>query len=597
MALVMADPELIKEFINESKELLENLDNDLISLESDVENDDLINRIFRAVHTIKGTSSFLGFEQMIMLGHATEDVLHLLRSGDRTVSPDVMDILLETTDKLKILVKQIQDDQIQDIDLSHVMMRLEEVAKGKSVVESREKDLGSDSNLLGEFGVINATDASTNQWDDPPDNNIEQSADPSTTRSQDGPAVKHSPSKTGTTFKDIGASTIRVDVNCLDDLMNLVGELVLERNRLIQINRAYGVGEDIDQFVEKVADATEKIQYVTNELQQAVLKTRMIPINRLFRKFPRMIRQIARDLNREVAFSIVGGETELDKTVLDHLHDPLVHLLRNAVGHGIEPPEVREAKGKSRKGSITLSASQEGNLIVVRVKDDGRGIDLEAVQNKALERGLITPSTLETMDAHQIMHLIFEPGFSTAGKVSNVSGRGVGMDVVRTNVRDLNGMVDVANSPEGGTEFILKLPLTLAVIQALMVGVGCDVYAIPLTSVVETLHIHSRQIKQVRQQAVIQHRDSVIPLLYLGELFNFEQTENCQKQDDAYVVLIRIAEKRFGLIVDRLLGQEEVVIKSLGEYLGNVPGIAGGTITGDGHVRLIVDCASVADRI
>lgn len=575
METMVADPELVKEFLDETKELLENIDNDLVSLEADPQNQDLLNRIFRAVHTIKGTSSFLGFEQLVELGHATEDVLHMLRNGERVVIPEVMDILLEATDKLKTLVQQIQEEKVQSIDLTNILKDLKRILSG---------------DIYGSEGKENDSVEQKTPKED------KASVEKSQKRSQ---KPKLESDEKRDTIHDLDTSTIRVDVDRLDDLMNLVGELVLERNRLLQISREFRVQQDIDDYSEKVSETTEKINFITGELQLSVLKTRMVPIDRLFRKFPRLVRGIAREMKKEVELVMSGGETELDKTVIDQLGDPLVHLLRNSIDHGIEPPDVRKKMGKKKVGSVYLSASQEGNHIILSIKDNGRGIDLERVKQQALERKMITPTQLQAMGKQDITQLIFEAGFSTAEKVSNISGRGVGMDVVKSNIRNLNGIIDVQTELNVGTEIILKLPLTLAVIQALMVQVSNDIYAIPLASVIETFRVQNQDIKMVDRREVICHRDSVIPLFYLNRLYDIKYENGREKKDNGigYVVLIGVAEKRFGLVVDRLLGQEEVVIKSLGEYLGNISGIAGGTITGDGRVRLIVDCGSVADLV
>jgi two-component system chemotaxis sensor kinase CheA len=322
----------------------------------------------------------------------------------------------------------------------------------------------------------------------------------------------------------------------------------------------------------------------------------MTPIDRLFKKFPRMIRDIAKEMKKDVDLTVSGGETELDKTVLDNLGDPLVHLLRNSIDHGVEPPEQRRANGKSPRGSVHLSAFQEGNHIIISIKDDGRGLDVEKIKQKAIEKKVISEQQAQMMSRQDIMQLIFNAGFSTADKVSNISGRGVGMDVVRTNIRKLNGIIDLQSEYGVGTEVILKLPLTLAIMQSLMVKCGPEIFAIPLASVIETLRIVKDQIKAVDQKDVICHRDSVIPLFYLDRLMETDYNSDTG-QGQYYVVLIGVAEKRYGLVVDKLLGQEEVVIKSLGEFLGNIEGIAGGTITGDGRVRLIIDCGSVADLL
>ena len=561
MQTTFNDPELVKEFIQETGELLGNLDNDFICLESDPHNGGILDRIFRAVHTIKGTSSFLGFHQLVELGHATEDILQTLRTSGRAITSDVMDILLKAVDKIKILIEQIQNKDVKPIDLTEILASLEKIK------------------LSGDRNALEWKQKRTSE-----DKKEEQ-------KSQRDVIEKRR------TLPEVYSSTIRVDVERLDDLMNLVGELILERNRLLQINREFRVSRDVAMYSEKVMDATEKIHSVTNELQLSILKTRMIPIDRLFRKFPRMVRDIAREKKKEVDLVISGSETELDKTVMDHLGDPLIHILRNAIDHGIEPCDVREKIGKTRRGRIQLSASQEGNHILITVKDDGNGIDIEKVKQKAVEKKLISSEQLQTMGSKDIVQFVFEPGFSTAEKVSDLSGRGVGMDVVKTNIRNLNGMIDLQSEPLKGTTIVLKIPFTLAVIQALMVQAAGDVYALPLTSVIETFRIRKDDIKTLEQGEVVCHRDSVIPLFYLKRLLNPE-TGNIQENKNGscrYVVFIGVAEKRFGLGVDRLLGQEEVVVKSLGEYLGNVSGIVGSTIMGDGRVRLIVDCSTVAD--
>lgn len=583
MQTMLADPELIKEFLEETTDLLENLDNDLVSLESDPQDADLINRIFRAIHTIKGTSSFLGFEQLVELGHAAEDVLSMVRNGERTVTPELMDVILDSTDKLKILVQQIRDNDIKTIDLSAILTELAKIKSGEaSQAPEPAQEESSDK--------VKETEPKP---EEPAAKQPEPKEPPAASKPE--PKKRSSDKKDG--FKDMDTSTIRVDVDRLDDLMNLVGELVLERNRLLQLNREFRVNQNISDYSEKVVETTEKIHFVTGELQLSVLKTRMVPVDRLFKKFPRMVRNISREMKKEVELVVSGGETELDKTVIDQLGDPLVHLLRNSIDHGLEPPDVRKANGKNPVGTVHLAARQEGNHIIISVKDDGWGINVEKVKKRALDRKMVTETQLQAMSKTDILHLIFEPGFSTAEKVSNISGRGVGMDVVKSNIRNLNGIIDLQSESGVGTEVILKLPLTLAVIQALMVEVADDKFAIPLASVIETMRIDMKDIKMIDQREVIVHRDSVVPLFYVDRLFDIDQSVSAERDEFGYVVLIGVAEKRFGLVVDRLLGQEEVVIKSLGEYLGNVQGIAGGTITGDGRVRLIVDCGVITELV
>ncbi|MCK5147495.1 chemotaxis protein CheA [bacterium] len=590
MQAIMSDPELIKEFLTETNELLENLDNDLVSLETDPQNNELLNRIFRAIHTIKGTSSFLGFDQLVEIGHVSEDVLSMLRDGTRIITQEVMDILLSAVDVVKLLVRQIEDNDFQTIDMTVEIAELTRVKSGE-LGDPDQSDVPEEEIAVGEPSPEETVPEQEIEPDKPDSTVAPTSATPVSVQEKKPAAAVKAPATI-----EKGGGTIRVAVERLDDLMNLVGELVLERNRLLQINREIRLQSNASEFIDKIAETAEKVHFVTNELQLSVLKTRMTPIDRLFKKFPRMIRDMGRDMKKDVELIVSGGETELDKTVLDQLGDPLVHLLRNCIDHGLETAQERVAKGKTKAGKVQLSAQQEGNHIIISVKDDGRGLNIEKIKQKALSNELVSSQQMVNMSRQDIFQLIFEPGFSTADKVSNISGRGVGMDVVRTNIRKLNGIIELQSEPDLGTEVVLKLPLTLAIMQSLMVKSQGEIYAVPLASVIETFRIDQSQIKKIDQHDVICHRDSVIPLFYLDRLMDLDIAEKIE-DEGAYVVLIGVAEKRYGLVVSKLLGQEEVVIKSLGEFLGNIPGIAGGTITGDGRVRLIIDSGSVAELL
>lgn len=580
--MIIDDPELRQEFLTETTEILEHLDNDLIDLESDPENRDVLNRIFRSVHTIKGTSGFLGFEQLVELGHAAEDVLDRLRKGVSAVTPEVMDVLLDTNDTIKVLVNQVHAGKFRPVDLNEIMSRL-------NGVDSVTAAMGTASEGKRDSGI---SGKGKNGRQAPESRGIGKDL-----RKRTGPSAGGGAKNAGLDAR--AASTVRIDVNRLEDMMNLVGELVLERNKLLQINRDIQGSDLNENCAENIAEVAEKINFITSELQLAVMRTRMIPLERIFRKFPRVVRDMARERKKEVEFLIAGGDTELDKTIVDQLGDSLIHLLRNAIDHGLETPECRIRSGKSRAGRIVLKASQEGNHILIRIEDDGRGIDIEKVETRALEREMITKAQRELMSPGDVMQLIFEPGFSTADEISDLSGRGVGMDVVKTNIRKLNGMIELKSEPGAGTEIKLKLPLTLAVSHALLVEVTEEIYAIPLSSVIETLRVDREEIQTIERREVIRHRDSVIPLIRLDTLFGIRSVRagTASRPLFEYVVLVGVAEKRFGLIVDRLLGQEEIVIKSLGDYLANTGGVAGGTITGDGRVRLIVDCGTIADWV
>jgi len=342
----------------------------------------------------------------------------------------------------------------------------------------------------------------------------------------------------------------------------------------------------------ELIDTVSQIEYLTSELQTVVMRARMLPIARVFNKFPRMVRDLAREMNKKVELLIYGEETEVDKSVIEYIYDPLVHIIRNAIDHGIESPEERIKVGKPEKGKIILKAEHEGNYIVITVEDDGRGIDPDKIRKRAIEKNLITEQEAMSISDKDILNFIFIPGFSTASKVTNVSGRGVGLDVVKANIMKLNGIIDLQSTPGVGTKFILKLPLTLAIIQGLLVGVAGEIFIIPLSSVVEVVRVKPDQVHSIKGREIIRLRDSILPLVRLEEIFNLKSNDHREKRN-FYIVVLGLAEKKIGLVVDALIGQKEVVIKSLGSYLKNVKGIAGATILGDGTVRLIIDVAQV----
>jgi len=376
--------------------------------------------------------------------------------------------------------------------------------------------------------------------------------------------------------------TVRVDIDRLDSLMNLVGELVMHKGRLEQI----GATEKITELNETI----EQIDRISGDLQSVVMKVRMVPIEQVFNRFPRMVRDLSKDLNKEIDFLMEGKETELDRTVIDEIGDPLIHLLRNAIDHGIELPSERVKSGKPAKGTLMLRARHEGNNVYIEVEDDGAGINPERIIQKAVDKGLIGEREAEGFSREEAIELLFAPGFSTADQVTDVSGRGVGLDVVKNKIEALNGEINVDSKLGTGTKFKIKLPLTLAIIQALMISVRNEIYAIPLSSVDETTIITEADIKMVQNQEVIMLRGNVLPLYRLGKLL---EVPDEAANDDMYVVVVRRADKQIGLVVDSLIGQQEIVIKSLGKLLAGVPGIAGAIVAGDGNVRLILDIATL----
>lgn len=587
------DQELLDGFLAETTELLEKLDDDLIALEKASDDTDLMNRIFRSIHTIKGASSFLGFDLLVKVAHKTEDVLNRLRKGELVVDPEIMDVILEATDLVKLLVGDIKAGDIQERETEGTINKL--LPYLLDTAGANQTVAATPSPTPTEAPVIPAT----------PDTSIEPEQIP-TQAAPPVPAPKPvsdaAPKKAPAPPKPVESkgddlsdnSTVRVDVKRLDDLMNQVGELVLERNRMIQINQDLQQS-DVNRadFNEEFGKLTKRMSFVTSELQMQVLKMRMIPVEKVFKKFPRIVRSMSRDLGKEVELQIVGEETELDRSVVDEIGDPLIHLIRNAMDHGLETPDERLAAGKPRGGTLVLAAVHEGNQIIISIKDDGNGIDPERVGRKAIEKGLITEDQFAAMGQREVFDLLFLPGFSTKDKATDLSGRGVGMDVVKTNIKKLNGLIEIKSTKGVGSEFILRLPLTLAIIQSLLVEVEGEIYSIPLSSVLETIRVDQRQFHLIGGQEVLKLRDIVLPLIRLQRVFNVQPRG--ETDDFCYVVVVGAAEKRMGLVVTRLVGQQEVAIKSLGNYLANIPGIAGSTILGDGRVALIIDPVAMSE--
>lgn len=552
--------ELVQDFLVETNEIIENLDHDLVELESNQNDLELLNKIFRGAHTMKGSSSFLGFNKLAGLTHHAEEILNKLRKGEMVVTREVMDVLLEFVDNTKQIISDIENGT-DTADPSKVIEDLKLANEGKLKPKA-----GGAPAPAGAAPAPAAPAPAPKKKEEP----------------------KANPAGGGATHLE---QTIRVDVSRLDALINLVGELVLSRNRLSQITSELENKFENEYLVEQLLETTSQIGMNTTELQLAIMKTRMIAIGKVFNKFPRVVRDITRDTGKEIDLIISGEETELDKQVIESIGDPLLHMIRNSCDHGIETPDVRVAKGKPRKGEVLLSAYHEGNHVVIEIKDDGAGMDPEKLKRKAIEKKVITTDEANGMDDKQAFSLIFKPGFSTAEKITNISGRGVGMDVVRTNIEKLNGIISIDSRIGEGSTFYLKLPLTLAIIQALLVEVAGETFAIPLVSVVETVRITTSEIHSFEGREVLKLRDRVLSLVRLEEAFALDELE----QDEIYVVVVALAEKQLGFIVDKLIGQEEIVIKSLGEYLGGNPGIAGATITGDGRVRLILDVAGVIE--
>lgn len=571
------DRELVDSFLEESTELLEKIDEDLLSLEKSPEDTELLHRIFRSIHTVKGAAGFLEFELLVRVTHQTEDVLNRLRKGEMTMSQRIMDVILEALELVKELVNDIKAGAAVERPIEGTIARLVAVLSVDCGKECPAQPLVPDRDSQSN-GVLC-----------------------SSTREEPGEAVAvPAPLEAGELSSPPNAkgeepdkTTVRVDVKRIDDLMDQVGELVLERNRMIQLNNDFRDSRNMELFAEEFAKLAKRVNFVTSELQMQAMKMRLIPVSNVFKKFPRIIRNMARDLGKEVELQVFGEETELDRSVVNEIGDPLIHLLRNAMDHGLERPEERCAAGKDATGTIVLSARHEGSHIIISIKDDGRGLDAEKIAAKAIEKGLLTEEQRVGLTQREIFDFIFLPGFSTRESASDFSGRGVGMDVVRTNIRNLNGIITTSSEIGKGTEFTLALPLTLAIIQSLLVEVEDETYSIPLSAVLETLRVQKSEIRTIGGRKVLQLRDMVLPLLGLDEMFAAKRHGKSHKY--SYVVVVGLAEKRLGLVVTKLLGQQEVAIKTLGKYLSGVQGIAGSTILGDGRVALIVDPAKIID--
>ncbi|UOS34585.1 chemotaxis histidine kinase/response regulator CheAY2 [Helicobacter pylori] len=649
--------EIMEDFLIEAFEMNEQLDQDLVELEHNPEDLDLLNRIFRVAHTIKGSSSFLNLNILTHLTHNMEDVLNRARKGEIKITPDIMDVVLRSIDLMKTLLVTIRDTgsdtnngkeneieeavkQLQAITSQNLESAKEGTKEApKEETKKEVKEENTEENQENKAKAPTAENsASDNPLADEPDLdyanmsaeeveaeierllNKRQEADKerrAQKKQEAKPKQEVAPKtetpktetpkapKTETKAKakadteenkapSIGVEqTVRVDVRRLDHLMNLIGELVLGKNRLIRIYGDVEERYDGEKFLEELNQVVSSISAVTTDLQLAVMKTRMQPVGKVFNKFPRMVRDLSRELGKSIELIIEGEETELDKSIVEEIGDPLIHIIRNSCDHGIEPLEERRRLNKPETGKVQLSAYNEGNHIVIKISDDGKGLDPVMLKEKAIEKGVISERDAEGMSDREAFNLIFKPGFSTAKVVSNVSGRGVGMDVVKTNIEKLNGIIEIDSEVGVGTTQKLKIPLTLAIIQALLVGVQEEYYAIPLSSVLETVRISQDEIYTVDGKSVLRLRDEVLSLVRLSDIFKVDAI--LESNSDVYVVIIGLADQKIGVIVDYLIGQEEVVIKSLGYYLKNTRGIAGATVRGDGKITLIVDVGAMMD--
>ncbi|NPA12837.1 MAG: chemotaxis protein CheA [Aquificae bacterium] len=649
--------EILEEFLIEAEEILSNLDQDLIELEENPQDKELLNKIFRGMHTLKGGAGFLGLTSIVEIAHKIEDIFNQLRNDELTLTSDLMDLIFEGVDRLKEAVEMLKEnDEIPDEeDIQDYLRRLEQAltsagGSGETVIDAEVVHNDGDTE---EFEFVEGVDEDIKELikkypgkdlgeileelillppdERPPLETVEKleriiaegkdvkdlikpkqkeekkeeeqvetppppPPPPPTQESQQLPQQQQPqpqqkqqpqpPSKKKKSEKK--EEVIRVDVERVEVLMNLVGELVLDRNRIVKLASGLETSCESTDIIEELLDSITGMSRTVSDLQDAVMKLRMQPVKKIFSKFPRIVRDLAKKLNKKVNLVLEGEDTEIDRSILDKLEDPLIHLVRNAIDHGIEPPEERIKAGKPEVGTVKLSAFQEGDRIIIAIEDDGRGIDVEKIKRKAVEKGIISPEQAENMTEKEAYELLFMPGFSTADQVSDVSGRGVGMDVVASTIHALRGTIEVESEPGKGTKFIMKLPLTVAIIRTLMVGANQRIFAIPLYSVVEIVRYEPENVKQIGQFKSFMLRDEVYLLFSLNELFEIPDTDEKQ-----FIVIVKVGEKNIAIAVEELFGEEEIVIKPLGKLLENVQGIAGATITGDGKVVLIVDTNSL----
>jgi len=658
--------EYLNAFLDESSEQLELLGDLLLSLESNPEQPEVVNEIFRVAHTLKGMAGAMGFDGMASLTHAMEDLLDLMRKGELAITGDDVSLLFRCLDTLQVMIDQIRKGgrdgdvnadellkalkakvevvnhheatksqtpigltsqeaewvkkaQDQGMKVYHltvhldpqcllksaraylVVSRLEgmgEIIKTVPPVEELEKEgfdytfevylATKEEQETTRHTVMSISEIANVEIKELTSENehvAEELQKTDETRKVEEVAEEASSPEPSFQGMRKMTGTIRVDINRLDKLMNLVGELVIGRARIERLAQEAG----LKAFEEPLAH----LGRISGEIQELVTKLRMVPISYVFDRFPRLVRDLCKSLGKEARLVIEGKETELDRTVVDEIGESLVHLIRNALDHGIETPEEREAKGKKREGTVRIAAYQEGNSVIVEVADDGCGIDANVVRRKAVEKGLYSAEEAQALSDEDAIKLVFLPGFSTADKVSDLSGRGVGMDVVKSKVESLGGQFAVHSKLDRGTRVIIRLPLTLAIVLALLVSVGDEAYAIPLEDVEETLLVNKNDIRSVHGTPVVTVRGEILSLQSLAGLL---RAHSRLEADEFPVVVVRAEGKRRGLIVDELIGQQEIVIKPLGKLLSKVHGIAGATILGDGNVALILDVASLGSR-
>ena len=577
----MQDQDVIREFLAESHENLSRLDQELVELEQNPQDTALLASIFRTIHTIKGTCGFFAFSILERITHQAETLLSQLRDGKRELTPSLISLILETVDVTRTVLASIEaigeegTEQFEDLE-----NRLRQAARmpaedATSSAPASQPALPSEQQHASEY----LTEPQAKEQANPlaGQHEINSSTDiPEASRPEES-TVKSSA---------VADSNIRVGINLLDKLMDLVGELVLTRNQILQFNT--------DREDAALNATSQRLNLITTELQEGVMKTRMQPIGTVWNKLPRVVRDMAVSLGKQFHLEMEGAETELDRTIIEAIKDPLMHLVRNSCDHGIETPEVRARSGKSPQGRLTLRAYHEGGQVNIEISDDGAGIDVEMVKQKAVDKGLLRPEQAEKLSEREALNLIFLPGFSTAKSITNVSGRGVGMDVVKSNIEKIGGIVDISSRPGEGSTVKLKIPLTLAIIPGLVINSGGERFVIPQVSLLELIRLEGdssdKRIEQVHGTPVYRRRGSLLPVAYLNKVLDLKSDE---QNEAVNMVVLQAEDRQFGLIVDGINDTQEIVVKPLSKQLKGLSVYAGATIMGDGRVALILDVLGI----
>lgn len=580
----MIDEDILKDFLVEAKEGISKMEEEFIELEKERGNPEIIKSLFRTMHSLKGASGFFGFKSLEGIAHFAEDILGKIRDGELEVTEEVVDILLRCLDEIKYIVAYLEEHKVEPVDdrileflvkLSNYTNEIKKKAKVKGVSEKEEtpKEAVQQEAILEEkvFEKPTVSEREEEQAKKLPEEKIELVKE----EKREERVIQASQATLTETH-------IKVSIELLDQLMNLAGELVLARNRVVQLANRLNDPE--------LSRSVQSLSMVTTELQETIMKTRMQPIGVVFNKFPRIVRDLARALNKKVNLHLEGTETELDRSIIEAIKDPLTHLVRNAIDHGIESPEIRVQTGKPPEGNLILRAYHEGGQVIIEIEDDGRGIDIEKIKKKAIEKGFVTSDEAERLSEKEILSFIFKSGFSTAEKVTQVSGRGVGMDVVKNNIEKLGGSIEINTVLGKGTTVRVKIPLTLAIIPALIVTSHGQRYAIPQVSLRELVSIEpEKDLLKLGDTEFYRLRGEIIPVVRLSRALGFENGK-----DERSLVILTTGERFIGLLVDEIFDSEEIVVKPLGKWFKGIPLYSGATIMGDGKLALILDVVGIS---